>query len=163
MVVRSILCIIICIACHFIKDTWSATVCLFQVAQVASKELGVPLERISIKPNDTVLSPNGIWTGGSTTSELNCLVSGSMLARNTLLQDEKHNYNGINHSFNMHVCMGICEVVVYIVDQAYILHVMYITCMWSAFCYKYIYVYVGGMGQYIRQCLYIAFIYSIHI
>ena len=50
-----------------------------QVAQVASKVLGVPLELIKIKPTDTLLSPNGVWTGASITSELNCLVSGMIV------------------------------------------------------------------------------------
>ncbi|XP_064388596.1 xanthine dehydrogenase/oxidase-like [Halichondria panicea] len=44
-----------------------------KVAQVASKVLGVPLEKIRIKPTDSMLNPNGIWSGASTTSELNCL------------------------------------------------------------------------------------------
>ena len=39
-----------------------------QVAQVASKVLGVPMEMIRIKPTDTMLSPNGIWSGASLTS-----------------------------------------------------------------------------------------------
>ena len=42
---------------------------------MASKVLGVPLDLIKIKPTDTMLNPNGVWTGASTTSELNCLVS----------------------------------------------------------------------------------------
>ena len=50
-----------------------------QVAQVASKMLGVPLELIKIKPTDTMLHPNGVWTGASITSELNCLVSGMIV------------------------------------------------------------------------------------
>ena len=49
------------------------------MAQVASKVLGVPLELIKIKPTDTMLNPNGAWTGGSITSELNCLVSGMIV------------------------------------------------------------------------------------
>lgn len=45
------------------------------MAQVASKVLGIPIEKIRIKPTDSMLCPNGVWTGASITSELNCLVS----------------------------------------------------------------------------------------
>ena len=46
-----------------------------QVAQVAAKTLGIPLEMVKGKPSNTLTNPNGQTTGGSTTSEMNCLVS----------------------------------------------------------------------------------------
>ena len=46
-----------------------------QVAQVAAKTLGIPLEMVKVKPSNTLTNPNGEATGGSTTSEMNCLVS----------------------------------------------------------------------------------------
>ena len=46
-----------------------------QVAQVAAKTLGIPLEMVKVKPSMTLTNPNGQTTGGSTTSELNCLVN----------------------------------------------------------------------------------------
>ena len=46
-----------------------------QVAQVAAKTLGIPIEMIKVKPSMTLTNPNGITTGGSITSELNCFVS----------------------------------------------------------------------------------------
>ena len=48
---------------------------LLQVAQVAAKTLGIPLEMVKIKSSMTLTNPNGQTTGGSITSELNCLVS----------------------------------------------------------------------------------------
>ena len=45
-----------------------------QVAQVAAKTLGIPIELIRIKPTNTLISPNDFTTGGSTTSELCCKV-----------------------------------------------------------------------------------------
>ena len=48
---------------------------ILQVAQVAAKTLGIPLEMIKVKPSMTLTNPNGLTTGGSITSELNCLVS----------------------------------------------------------------------------------------
>lgn len=48
---------------------------LMQVAQVAAKTLGIPLEMVKVKPSNTLTNPNGQTTGGSTTSEMNCLVS----------------------------------------------------------------------------------------
>ena len=48
---------------------------LMQVAQVAAKTLGIPLEMVKVKPSNTLTNPNGETTGGSTTSEMNCLVS----------------------------------------------------------------------------------------
>jgi len=49
-----------------------------KVAQVAAMTLNVPIERIVIKPSSTMTSPNSITTGGSTTSELNCLVKSKL-------------------------------------------------------------------------------------
>ena len=49
--------------------------CLTQVAQVAAKTLGIPLEMIKVKPSMTFTNPNGNMTASSVTSELNCLVS----------------------------------------------------------------------------------------
>ena len=47
-----------------------------KVAQVAARTLGVPLDMIVIKPSNSLTNPNGASTGGSTTSELACLVGG---------------------------------------------------------------------------------------
>ncbi|XP_072372292.1 xanthine dehydrogenase-like isoform X2 [Scyliorhinus torazame] len=44
-----------------------------KVAQVCAYALGIPVNLISIKPTTTVNSPNSAATGGSITSELNCL------------------------------------------------------------------------------------------
>jgi len=49
-----------------------------QVAQVAAKTLGIPIELVKVKPSNTLTNPNGQATGGSITSELNCLVSSSL-------------------------------------------------------------------------------------
>ena len=48
--------------------------CFLQVAQVAAKILGIPLDFITVKPTNTLIGPNDITTGGSITSELCCLV-----------------------------------------------------------------------------------------
>ena len=48
---------------------------LMQVVQVAARTLGIPLEMVKVKPSNTLTNPNGETTGGSTTSEMNCLVS----------------------------------------------------------------------------------------
>ena len=45
-----------------------------KVAQVAAMTLKVPIETVVIKSTSTLTSPNSITTGGSTTSEINCLV-----------------------------------------------------------------------------------------
>ena len=45
-----------------------------KVCQVAALTLGVPMERVKIKPCSTLTSPNSVSTGGSITSELSCLV-----------------------------------------------------------------------------------------
>ena len=49
-----------------------------QVAQVAAKTLGISIELVKVKPSNTLTNPNGQATGGSITSELNCLVSSSL-------------------------------------------------------------------------------------
>ncbi|XP_043236080.1 indole-3-acetaldehyde oxidase-like isoform X1 [Amphibalanus amphitrite] len=41
-----------------------------KVAQVCAKELGIPLSTISVKPNNTLVNPNGFVTGGSVGSEM---------------------------------------------------------------------------------------------
>ncbi|XP_065883616.1 xanthine dehydrogenase-like isoform X2 [Dysidea avara] len=43
-----------------------------KVAQVTSKELGIPLDYVKILPTNVMTSPNGTATGGSTTSEVIC-------------------------------------------------------------------------------------------
>ena len=45
-----------------------------QVAQVAANALGIDLNLIEIKPTNSLTNPNGMTTGGSVTSELNCQV-----------------------------------------------------------------------------------------
>lgn len=46
-----------------------------KAAQVAAYTLGVPLEFISVKPMNNVVSANSYMTGASTTSEAICFVS----------------------------------------------------------------------------------------
>ena len=45
-----------------------------QVAQVCAFELGVPMDIITVKANDTTANANDFVTGGSISSELCCLV-----------------------------------------------------------------------------------------
>lgn len=45
-----------------------------KIAQVAASTLGIPLEKISIKPTNTMTAPNAIVTGGSIGSEISCFV-----------------------------------------------------------------------------------------
>ncbi len=45
-----------------------------KVCQVAALTLAVPMDKIKIKPCSTLTNPNSLTTGGSTTSELTCLV-----------------------------------------------------------------------------------------
>lgn len=46
-----------------------------KVAQTASYILGVPLDMISIKPTNTLCTPNAVVTGASIGSEISCFVS----------------------------------------------------------------------------------------
>ena len=46
-----------------------------KVAQVTASTLGVPLSSVNVVPTNSFTNPNGITTGGSVASELNCLVS----------------------------------------------------------------------------------------
>lgn len=46
-----------------------------KVAQTAAHVLGIPLEKISIKPSNSLTAPNAIVTGGSIGSEISCYVS----------------------------------------------------------------------------------------
>lgn len=46
-----------------------------KAAQVAAFTLGIPLEKIAIKPTTSMTSPNAAMTGGSMTSEVVCYVS----------------------------------------------------------------------------------------
>ncbi|KAF5284774.1 hypothetical protein FQA39_LY04499 [Lamprigera yunnana] len=43
-----------------------------KVAQVCAHSLGIPLESVSIKPSNSIISPNAFVTGGSFTSEAIC-------------------------------------------------------------------------------------------
>lgn len=45
-----------------------------KVAQACAHELGIPIEKISIKPTNNLVNPNCFWTGASVTAELCCLV-----------------------------------------------------------------------------------------
>jgi xanthine dehydrogenase/oxidase len=45
-----------------------------KVAQTAAYILGIPLEKISVKPTNNLVSANGIMSGGSIASESNCFV-----------------------------------------------------------------------------------------
>ena len=42
---------------------------------MAAYELGVPLDMVSVKPSDNMISPNASPTGGSIGSEMSCMVS----------------------------------------------------------------------------------------
>lgn len=44
----------------------------FQCAQTVAKFLGIPLEKVRIKPTNNLVSPNCGVTGGAMTSELVC-------------------------------------------------------------------------------------------
>ena len=55
-----------------------------KVAQVTASTLGVPLSSVNVVPTNSFTNPNGITTGGSVASELNCLVSKLTPATNTL-------------------------------------------------------------------------------
>lgn len=46
-----------------------------KVAQVCAYALGLRLEQVSIKPSNTLVSPNAANTGGSLTTEVVCYVS----------------------------------------------------------------------------------------
>ena len=52
-----------------------------KVAQTVAHILEVPLEKISIKPSNSLTSPNAIVTGGSIGSEISCYVSFSISNR----------------------------------------------------------------------------------
>ncbi|KAG5676994.1 hypothetical protein PVAND_006785 [Polypedilum vanderplanki] len=43
-----------------------------KVAQTAAYALGIPLEKVSVKPSNTLTAPNAIVTGGSIGSEISC-------------------------------------------------------------------------------------------
>ena len=45
-----------------------------QVAQVCAYELGIPLSKVCIRSNNTLVNSNSVTTGGSVTSELCCKV-----------------------------------------------------------------------------------------
>ena len=45
-----------------------------KVAQVCAHELGIPLEKVSVKSTNNLVNPNALWTGASVTSELCCRV-----------------------------------------------------------------------------------------
>lgn len=47
---------------------------------MVARELGVDISLISVKPTNTLTNANGAYTGGSTTSELNCYVFNNCLA-----------------------------------------------------------------------------------
>uniref|UniRef100_A0A182S7D9 Indole-3-acetaldehyde oxidase n=1 Tax=Anopheles maculatus TaxID=74869 RepID=A0A182S7D9_9DIPT len=62
-----------------------------KAAQVAAFTLGIPLEKISIKPTNSMTSPNAVMTGGSMTSEVVCLaVKRACEVLNTRLQPVKN-------------------------------------------------------------------------
>ena len=46
-----------------------------KVAQTAAHVLGIPLTLISVKPTNTLTTPNAIVTGASIGSEISCYVS----------------------------------------------------------------------------------------
>ena len=61
-----------------------------KVAQVTASTLGVPLSSVNVVPTNSFTNPNGITTGGSVASELNCLVSKLTPATNTLRVSRSH-------------------------------------------------------------------------
>lgn len=46
-----------------------------KVAQTAASILGIPLDMISVKPTNTLATPNAVVTGASIGSEISCYVS----------------------------------------------------------------------------------------
>jgi xanthine dehydrogenase/oxidase len=46
-----------------------------KVAQTAAFILGIPLDKISVKPSSSMTAPNAVCTGGSSGSEISCFVS----------------------------------------------------------------------------------------
>lgn len=57
-----------------------------KAAQTAAHILGVPLDLISIKPSNTLATPNAIVTGASIGSEIACYVSSLILKINLFLK-----------------------------------------------------------------------------
>lgn len=60
-----------------------------KVAQVTAHALGVPLENVSIRPMDNVVSANAVMTASSCTSEMACYV-GKLLSCNYNLSNSKY-------------------------------------------------------------------------
>lgn len=54
-----------------------------KVAQTAAHILGVPMDKISIKPTNTMTTPNAVVTGGSIGSEISCYVSFNIVITRT--------------------------------------------------------------------------------
>lgn len=52
-----------------------------KVAQTASFILGIPMDKISVKPTNTLATPNAIVTGASIGSEISCFVSGILIQK----------------------------------------------------------------------------------
>ena len=46
-----------------------------KVAQVIAKTLGVPIEKVFVRPTNDLIGANSAFTGSSTTSEVVCFVS----------------------------------------------------------------------------------------
>lgn len=54
-----------------------------KVAQTAAHILGVPMDKISIKPTNTMTTPNAVVTGASIGSEISCYVSFNIVITRT--------------------------------------------------------------------------------
>ncbi|XP_053677596.1 uncharacterized protein LOC128727682 [Anopheles nili] len=64
-----------------------------KAAQVAAFILGIPLEKIAIKPTNNITSPNALMSGGSVTSEVACYaVKGACEILNARIQPIKNEF-----------------------------------------------------------------------
>jgi len=78
-----------------------------KVAQVAAKTLGIPIELVKVKPSNTLTNPNGQATGGSITSELNCLGTLDACTQlNNRIQPIKEKHPGVSWQELVQFCFA---------------------------------------------------------
>uniref|UniRef100_A0A182JHV5 FAD-binding PCMH-type domain-containing protein n=1 Tax=Anopheles atroparvus TaxID=41427 RepID=A0A182JHV5_ANOAO len=76
-----------------------------KAAQVAAFILGVPLDKITVKPTNSMISPNGVISGGSMTSEVVCYaVKKACEILNTRLQPVKDELKGATWEMITQAC-----------------------------------------------------------
>uniref|UniRef100_A0A240PL19 FAD-binding PCMH-type domain-containing protein n=1 Tax=Anopheles epiroticus TaxID=199890 RepID=A0A240PL19_9DIPT len=99
-----------------------------KIAQVAAYILGIPMEKISIKPSANMTSPNAICTGGSMTSETVCFAVKKaceiLLERMKPIRDEMKDASWETVVENSHMKnVDLCATYMYKADdlQAYII------------------------------------------